>query len=428
MAPEAPGTERVELKYGRGTVALDVPQGSVIARLYPNEVDRAPNEEAEIRNGLEYPIGTPTLVELARGKKTAAIVIPDITRPLPRQKMLPPLLEQLNRAGILDSAIVGIFGLGTHRSHIPGEHEAMVGTELLSRIRFIDHRPEDCVTIGRTSRGTPVQVFSEFMEAELKLAIGEVELHYYAGYTGGAKAVLPGVSSKETVQQNHKMMLMPGSASGVAEGNPVREDMEEAAAMAGLDFVLNAVLDESARVIRAYAGDFVLAHRQGVKVVDQAFKVSIPRKADIVLVSPGGFPKDINLYQAQKAAENARYAVRDGGTMIVLAECGEGIGHSVFQEWIEEAAVPQDVIDRLDRQFVFGGHKAVAFARLGKTMDALLVSAMDKRLVEKAFLRPAASVQEAFDWAMARHGPGASIIVMPLGNVTLPVLGQDAGR
>ena len=415
-------SDTVELKYGKGSVSLDVPEGSVIATLYPNEVEKAADEEAEIERAVSNPIGVPHLEELARGKKTAVIVVPDISRPIPRPKMLAPILKRLAAAGIPDSGITLIYGVGTHRTHTEEERVNLVGREIHSRFRCIDHQYTECVRLGHTSRGTPVEVSKEYMSAELKMSIGEVELHYFAGYTGGAKAVLPGVSSKESVQENHKMMIMPGSASGVAEGNPIREDMEEAARMAGLDFTLCVVQDESGKVVRAYAGDFIKAHRQAAKVVDQAYKVRIPRKADIVLVSSGGYPKDISLYQAQKAIENAKYAVREGGTMVVLAECSEGIGHKVFHEWIDQAEKPQDVIDRLKRQFVFGGHKAVALARLVGVAETYLISAMGQELTEKAFMKHSPSAQEALDLAIAKHGPKPSIIVIPLGNTTLPVL------
>lgn len=414
-------SDTVELRYGKGTVTLEVPTGSVIATLYPNEVERAPDDVAEIERALANPTGTPSLEELARGKKTAVIVVPDMTRPLPREKILTPILRRLNAGGIPDRAITIIFGLGTHRPHSPEERLNLVGQAIHRRIRCIDHDVRDCTHLGVTSRGTPVEVFKEYLQADLKIGIGEVEIHYYAGYTAGAKAVLPGVSSSESIQKNHAMMLMPGAASGVAAGNPVREDMEEAAGMAGLDFVFCAVLDESAKVTRAFAGDFIDAHRQAATVVDKAFKVRIPEKADIVLVSAGGFPKDINLYQAHKAIENARHAVRQGGTMIVLAECPEGVGHKVFQQWVEEAAGPQDVIDRLKRLFVFGGHKAVALARLSAVADTYLVSSMDKGFVEKAFMMHATCPEQAMKAALAKH-PDPKIIVMPLGNITLPVL------
>ena len=414
-------SETVELKYGKNTLDLQVPTGSVIATLYPNEVERAPDGVAEIERAVANPIGTPSLEELARGKKTAVIAVPDVTRPLPRVKLLTPILKRLNAAGIPDSAITIVFGLGTHRAHTAEERLNLVGPDIHGRIRCIDHQVDDCIPVGVTSRGTPVEVFKTYMQADLKLSIGEVELHYFAGYTAGAKAVLPGVSSKESVQKNHAMMVMPGSASGVAEGNPLREDLEEAARMAGLDFTLCAVLDESTRVMQAFAGHFIAAHRKAAAVVDKAFKVRIPKKADIVLVSSGGFPKDINLYQAQKAIENAKHAVREGGTMVVLAECPEGIGHRVFQQWIEEATGPQDVIDRLKRLFVFGGHKAVALARLSNVAETYLVSTLNKDFVEKAFMKHAPDAQEALDAALAKH-PNPSIVVMPLGNVTLPVL------
>lgn len=422
MQQETNETEDVELKYGKTAVRLKVPKGSVIASLNSNPLERVADERAEVIRALASPVGSPVLREVARGKKTAAVIVSDITRMFPSERVLPVLLDELNRSGIPDERITVIFGLGTHRPHTPEEQISVLGPEVISRVHYMDSRVSDCVRLGYTSRGTPVDVFSKFLAADLKIGCGEVEFHYYAGYTGGGKAVFPGVSSKDWVQANHKMMLMPGAASGVGDGNPVREDMEEAARMAGLDFILNVVLDDSARVIRAFAGDLVLAHREAVKVVDAANKVRIPRKADIALVSAGGFPKDINLYQAHKAMENARFAVREGGTMIVLAECAEGIGHAVFKEWIEQAAKPDDVIERLHRNFVFGGHKAVAIARLIRTTDVFLVSSMGKALTEQAFLRYSPGAQEALDWALAKHGQGASIVVMPAGNVTLPVV------
>lgn len=415
-------SETVELKYGRGTVKVEVPERSIVATLYPNEVERAPDDIAEIGRALSNPVGTKTLEELARGKRTAVIAVPDVTRPLPRVKLLTPILARLNAAGIPDSSITIIFGLGTHREHTAEERVTLLGAEIHSRILSLDHRSEDCVAIGVTSRGTPVEVNKAYLDAELKISIGEVELHYYAGYTGGAKAVLPGVSSKDSIQKNHAMMLMPGAVSGVAGGNPVREDIEEAAKMAGLDFTVCAVLDESTEVMRAFAGDPTAAHRQAVAVVDAAYKVRIPKKADIVLVSSGGYPKDINLYQAHKGIENARHAVRQGGTMIALAECPEGIGHKVFQQWIEEASGPQDVIDRLKRQFVFGGHKAVALARLSTVADTYLISSLSRGDTERAFMKYSSCAQNTLDAAVAKYGPNPSIIVMPLANVTLPVL------
>ncbi len=414
--------DTVTLKYGKGSVELKVPSGSVIATLYPNKVPQSPDESAEIERAVANPIGVPSLEELARGKKTAVIAVPDITRPIPRDKMLAPILARLEAAGIPDSGITVIFAVGTHRTHSDQERPNLVGPGIYGRYRCIDHQVGECVPIGFTSRGTPVEINKEYMRAELKLSIGEVELHYFAGYTGGAKAVLPGVSSKEAVQKNHAMMILPGSASGVADSNPLREDMEEAASIAGLHFTLQVVQDESGKVIRAFAGDFIQAHRQAAKVVDQAYKVRIPKKADIVLVSSGGYPKDISLYQAQKAIENAKYAVREGGAIIVLAECSEGIGHKVFHQWIDEAKGPQDVIERLKKLFVFGGHKAVALARLVGFADTYLVSAMDKELTEKAFLKYASDAQKVLDEALRKYGAGASIVVMPLGNITLPVV------
>lgn len=411
----------VGLLYGSKALTIDIPAHSIIANLVPNPVEQVSDELAELHRALANPIGTHTLIEMASGKRNAAIVVSDITRPLPREKMLPIVLDELNRAGIKDENITVIFGLGTHRHHTRDEQIQMVGQEVFERVRCIDSQVDETIRVGETSRGTPVDLFTEFEKAEFKMCCGEIELHYYAGYTGGAKAVLPGVSSKEAIQKNHRMMTWPGSNTGVIDGNPVREDMEEAAKIAGLDFVLNVVLESGGRIIQAFAGDFVKAHREGAKLVDQAYKIEIPEKADIVLVSAGGHPKDISLYQAHKAIENARYAVREGGTIIVVAECSEGIGHNVFSDWIHEAHCPEHVINRLNKEFVFGGHKAVALARVSKLAEVILVSELSKELTEKAFLQYSDSLQSAWEYALRKHGKDATVITMPYGYNTLPV-------
>jgi nickel-dependent lactate racemase len=276
--------------------------------------------------------------------------------------------------------------------------------------------------MGTTSRGTPVEIARAVVEADLCVCAGNLELHYFAGYSGGAKAILPGCASRATVQANHAMMVRPEAAAGRLDGNPVRADLEEGAAMVGIDFILNVVVDGQHRILGAVAGDVTAAHRQGCELVAQQGIVPVPQLADVVLVSAGGYPKDLNLYRAQKALDNAAQAVRDGGILILVAECGEGFGNKTFEAWLCEAHSPEAVLERIQRDFVLGGHKAAAVASVLNRARVHLVSSMPQDLVRGCGLTPFEDVERALETALDQVGPSARILVMPEGGSVLPAL------
>jgi nickel-dependent lactate racemase len=302
------------------------------------------------------------------------------------------------------------------------EMEAAVGSSLYRRLRVVNHDPLDVVRLGTTTRGTPVEITRAVVEADLRVCVGNLELHYFAGYSGGAKAILPGCASRATVQANHAMMVRPEASAGRLEGNPVRADLEEGAAMASIDFVLNVVVDGQHRILGAVAGDVTAAHRRGCELVAEQGIVPVSQLADVILVSAGGYPKDLNLYQAQKALDNAAYAVRDGGIMILLAECSEGLGNKTFEAWMREAHSPDDLLARIQREFVLGGHKAAAVAAVLKRASVYLVSSMPADLVRSYGLEPFAGLPEALEAALVQAGPDARVLAMPQGGSVLPVL------
>ncbi|MBP3897619.1 MAG: transcriptional regulator, partial [Mogibacterium sp.] len=207
---------------------------------------------------------------------------------------------------------------------------------------------------------------------------------------------------------------------GKLEGNPVREDLEEACAMLGVDFIVNCVLDEHKKIVYAVAGDVVKAHRVGCRYLDRMYRVSVHEPADIILVSQGGAPKDANLYQTQKALDNSKHIIKDGGTIILIGACNEGLGNATFEKWLTEADKPQDLIDRIHADFKLGGHKAAAIAMVMQKADIYLISEMDPDFVKSLFFTPAATAQAAFDEAMKKHGPDARVIAMPFGGAVLP--------
>jgi nickel-dependent lactate racemase len=332
------------------------------------------------------------------------------------------VLEELAAAGICDREITIVMALGLHRPMTEAEIEATLGAEVYRRVGVINHNPADCVRLGVTSAGTVVEIFRPLVEAEFRICLGNVELHYFAGYSGGAKAVLPGCASRATINGNHSLMLHPKARAGGLEGNPVRADLEEGAAMLGIDSILNVVVDGTDhRIIGAVAGHMIGAHRRGCEIVAGRSIVEIECRADVVLVSAGGYPKDVNLYQAQKALDSAAHAVRDGGTIILAAECGEGLGNRTFETWIHNASSPNDWLRWIQRQFLLGGHKAAAIARVLERADVSLVSALPADIVRRCGMVPFERLDLALEAALVRLGPGARILAMPQGGSILPL-------
>ena len=414
----------LEFGYGKGIQTVDVPDANLKAVLLSNDMEHERRGPEAVVFALRNPIGTPRLRELAKPGKKIVIVTSDISRPLPSFDVLPAVLDELSAAGARDEDITVVFGLGSHRGHTEEEKERLVGSEVYSRIRCVDSDPSDCVRFGITKRGTPVDITRVVAEADMRICLGNVEFHYFAGYSGGYKAIMPGVSTPEAIQANHRMMVQEAARAAKLEGNPIREDIEEAGAMVGVDFIVNVVLDEHKHIVYAAAGDVTLAHRSACSYLDKMYLKPLDERADIVIVSQGGAPKDANLYQTQKALDNARHAVKKGGTVILIGACTEGLGSKVFGEWLADAEKPGDLIERVHSRFQLGGHKAAAIAMVLENAEIMLVSEMAEELVRSIFLTPCRSAQAAFDKAMAKHGPDATVIAMPFGGATLPVAGD----
>ena len=257
-------------------------------------------------------------------------------------------------------------------------------------------------------------------EADYRICLGNIEFHYFAGYSGGAKAIMPGVSTRDAIQANHSMMVRQEACAGNIKNNPIRDDIEEAGKICGIDFILNVVLSEHKKILKAVAGDPVLAHREGCKFLDTLYLKELDEPADIILVSQGGAPKDLNLYQTQKALDNAKHAIKDGGIIILIGSCKEGLGERVFEEWMTKSPSPKAMIDRIGHDFQLGGHKAAAIAMILERAEIFLVSDMEPDFVRSLFLTPMPDVQTALDKAREKLGAEAKILAMPYGGSTLP--------
>jgi nickel-dependent lactate racemase len=416
------------IPYGKTEICARVPTRNYLGTIDPKEKPGVKDVAAEFQRALDAPIGTTRLSELAKPGQKVVIVVNDHTRSTPSYIIVPPVLDELNKAGVQDSDITVIFGCGTHRAPKPEEMKALVGEEVLKRVKTVSHdcRAQDLVYVGRTKAMTKVYLNKAFVEADLRVLTGDIELHYYAGYGGGRKSVLPAVSGEETIQHNHSMMLHPKARTGVLEGNPIHEDMIEAARFAKVDFIVNIVTNSRGELVRAFAGDLEQAFYEGVKLVDEMYKVPIERRADIVVVSPGGHPHDIDLYQSYKGVDDALEAVKRGGVIIWAAECPEGHGNEVFHDWMTKFKEPKDMESEIKRHFKLGGHKAYYLARAEQKAQIILTSTLPDYYAVGTFrLKTARALNDALRDAFDIAGKDAKVWVMPHGNNTLPIVNSS---
>jgi len=412
---------KLEIGFGTTPQIVEIPDRNLTDILLPNKVSVQAKGEIAVIGALQNPIGSKKLSEMVHPGQKVAIITSDVTRPVPSYKILPLIVGELEKAGVAPRDITVVFALGSHRKQTPGEMRRLVGEEVYSKVRCVDGDSEDFIHMGKTRLGTPVDVTRVVAQADFRIGVGNIEYHYFAGYSGGAKAIMPGVSTRAAIQSNHSRMVLAEAAAGRLEGNPVREDIEEAINFCPLHFIVNVVLDESKEIIHAVAGHFIKAHREGCQFLDKLYRKEIKSRADIVIASQGGAPKDLNLYQTQKALDNAKHGVKKGGIIILAGSCKEGLGEEVFEEWMTTSESAWSMIERIQQDFQLGGHKAAAIAMVLQDSDIYLVSDMEPEFVKSIFLKPFDTVQSALDVAFQKLGKDASVLVMPYGGSTLPI-------
>ncbi len=420
---------KIDLSYGKTSFRINIPDKNFMMVAWPKEIPGSSNPILDIERALNNPISSEKLSKLAKPGYKVAIVVDDATRPAPSHLMLPPILKELHDAGIKREDITIIFATGTHRDVTKKEAMKLLGEEIATKYRWVNHNcdADDLVFKGTTRYGTPVYINRIYDEADLKIITGDITLHYYAGFGGGRKSILPGIAGRTSIQHNHAMLFHPNSRAGIHKGNPVSEDMMEAARMAGVDFMLNVVLNSRKEVIKVYAGDFEKAFLEGIKLVERMYVVKTPEPADVTIASPGGYPFDINLYQAHKAIYFAEQATRKGGHLIVLAECIDGIGNKIFDEWMREHAkydvyeALEKIKEKLKKNFRLGAHKAYYLTNTVANYRLYLKSSLDPELLQNIYrVHPIDDAQKVLDDIINEH-LDCKVLVLPLGNETLPV-------
>lgn len=411
---------RFDLAYGRGAVAVEVPGANLLGTLAPRPmagVDLAGAFEEAWRN----PLGMSDPGASFRKGEKVVVVVTDHTRKTPTRLVFPLLWERL-KARIAREDVTFLVATGTHRASTDEELEKMLG-DLRREFRVEIHNCDrDTVEVGKSTRGTPIFINRLVAEADHVVTLGHVGMHYYAGYSGGRKNILPGVAGRATIEANHAQLSHPKSEACVYDGNPISEEMVEAAKLVGVDFLVDVVMNSNGDVAKVVVGEPEAAHAEARRFWDAHSIVPVREKADLVIASAGGHPKDIDLYQAYKAQYTAARAVRDGGMIYLLAACPDGIGHRVFQDWIERSARPADVLRILEAEgFMLGGHKAVYHAQDLARVDVFLQSELSPEVASRFFYRAVADPQDVLREAERRFGPRYRTLVMPHAGETFPV-------
>ena len=408
---------RIEIPYDRDFIEAYVDDDVVGDFLYPNEVDIA-DEADTMMQALENPKGSKSFDQFLADARDILFIVNDGTRPTPTAKVLEFIYDKIRH-----HRVSFIIATGCHRAPTEAELDEIFGNhleEFRENIHSHDAKQDEMVFLGKSKNGTKMEVNKRAIEAHKICIIGSVEPHYFAGYTGGRKAFLPGIASYKTIEQNHKLALNMSAQAMVLEGNPVHEDMEDAIqTIKDKDiFAIMTVLDRNDRIYAVTAGDITESLTAAIDLSHEVFSVEIKEKADIV-VAIAPYPMDIDLYQSQKALDNAKLALNPNGILILVSRCRSGVGHDTFVKLLSSVRNPQDALDKIEETYVLGYHKAAKMAEIARWAQMWAVTSIDPDLMRSIFIRPFPTVQQALDAAVAEKGR-EKILFMMAASMTVP--------
>jgi len=403
--------------YGHGQLSFQLPSIFKTDLLSPETGNPLENPDEEIRTVLEIPLGSPR-----RRSKTdvqsIGIAINDKTRPVPKPNPLPILLDHLRKNGFTEDQIKLFIGSGTHAPMSESELNRLMPEEVLNMYRVVVHNCDQSPLeeVGHTPHGTPILINAEFMACDMKITIGNIEPHHFMGFSGGVKTAVIGLAGRETIKTNHAMLIHPQTKSGVFHINPMRQDIEIMGRKAEIDFSLGTILNEEKQILKVFFDEPQAVMKAAIPVVQKTFGVRVAEPYDLVIASPGGAPKDINLYQAQKGLTHAARITRDGGWVILLAACPEGSGSAAYEDYILAADSHKAIVEHFENGFFnVGPHKAFQIAREALRVNILLVSDIPPRQVKSWKLTPSTPLLlgQLIEWFSARLPDEARIAVLP---------------
>ncbi len=427
---------RVVLKYGTEGLPVELePTPGFQGVIAPSEPPALAEPGQAVARSLEEPIASPPLAELARGRRSACVVISDITRPVPNPVILPPVLRVLEGAGIPRERITILIATGMHRASTPGERERLLGGELLGAYRVEDHDSRDrdaLARVGTLEGGVPVLINRTYLEAECKVLTGFIEPHMWAGYSGGRKSLLPGLSGIETLQYMHgpEMVAHPGTVYGKLDGNPFHEAGLRVMEMAGADFIVNVTLDTRKRITGVFSGHPVEAHLRGCAFLSEHCVREVEAPLDFIVTTNAGAPLDCNLYQTVKGMTGGAAVVKPGGDIVIASACPEGVGSPEYRKILEMVDAPQAFLERLMRKEFFIPDQWCAqetYQVVCRNPVWVYTDGLSPRELERFHLHPVRDVAETVRHLLGRHGPDARWAVVPDGPMVILKPGGPAG-
>ena len=421
---------RITLDYGKTGLEVEVPDRNLVGPLGLRPVKPLADPDRALADALEHPIGSAPLEELSRGRKSACVLICDITRPVPNEFLLRQILPTLEAAGIPRDRILILIATGLHRPNLGEELVELVGSEIAANYRVENHDGRNLVehaNLGTSPRGVPVWIDRRYLEADLKIATGLIEPHLMAGYSGGRKLICPGIAALETVQCWHGPAFLehPRADCGILDGNPVHEENTRIARMAGCDFIVNVSVDKDRRVTSLVAGDMEAAFAKGVEFVESVCKAAIPEPCDVVVTSSAGYPLDTTFYQAIKGLTGVLPIVKQGGTIVIAAALNDGIGSPEFRRLFQENADLETFMRRIlgKDYFVLDQWQLEKLGHVcRKARPRFVTRGLSPDVMKSLFVDAVPSVEQAVADALAEYGPNARIAVVPKGPYVLPVV------
>ena len=410
----------VKVPYGKeGHLSALIKESVSTSFLEANEV-KIQEPGPLIRKAVDNPTASPDLKAFLADARDLLVIVNDATRPTPTKQILDAIFQDIQ-----DLPLSFIIATGAHRGPSEEEYEQIFGNyypKIKDKIIVHDARKEEeMVFLGTSSNGTEMYVNKAGVDAHKIIIIGSVEPHYFAGYTGGRKSFLPGIAGYKTIEQNHKLALVPEARALALKGNPVHEDMVDALKVVKKEiFAIMTVLDKDHRIYGVTAGDIHESFMEATTLANEVFAAPIPKKADIV-VSVVKFPGDIDLYQAQKGIDNAKLALNENGIMILVAKCRCGIGGKSFADLLSSCDTPREVLDKIEKGYVLGYHKAAKMAEIGLWAEMWGVTDVEPEIISKLFIKPFSSLQDALDAALAQKGEDAEVLFLMDGGLTVPM-------
>ena len=419
----------VTLAYGHRGLTVDLPEGRTTV-IEPSSRPGLADEGAALLQAVEAPIGCPPLKASLKPGARICILFTDITRATPNHRLIPWLLRYLESQGVQRSQVTLLNQLGTHRPNTRAELEKMLTPEVVAGWNVVNHEPESepaCVTLGTTRTGVPARINRIAVEADVRILTGFIEPHFFAGFSGGPKALMPGVAHLETVMSNHGVDHLndPRSTFGICEGNPLWEELLEIALRVGPSFLLNVTLNDHREITRVFAGDLVEAHRTGREYVRSAAMQRVDRPFEVVVTTNSGYPLDMNLYQGVKGMSAGVRILKQGGTLILAAECSEGVpSGSPFDRLLREGRSPEEILALLATPgFVRPEQwQAQIQSLIQRRARVLLHSSMSDEILRSAHLLPCHDIGATVQVELERFGPDSRVAVLPQGPLTIPYL------